>query len=159
MQISELQLQFTSDVDLPFQVAERKLASKPLDHFQVFGERNSGTNFVSHLIDKNTDLEMVGRYGWKHGFPVAVAYHPRSLIVFVYRDPIDWLVSMYNRPYAASKTVKFSDFSAFLRSEWGSFLRANSFLNWSQKWNATIVDELDGDNQLLKLFFRSSSMD
>jgi hypothetical protein len=87
---------------------------------------------------------MTGQYGWKHGFPVSVGFHPQSLIIFVYRDPIDWLVSMYNRPYAASACVDFSSFSTFIRSEWGSYLRAQSYKNWSQKWNATIVKGLDG---------------
>lgn len=142
---TDLGLEFTTPEALPFPVMARKLRrNRRLTHFQVFGERNSGTNFVSNLIDRNTQLDMVGSYGWKHGFPVAVGFHPQALIVFVFRDPFDWLVSMYNRPYAASRTIDFSSFSTFLRSPWSSFLRGNSYENWTKNWNATIVEGLDG---------------
>ena len=144
MHSSDLGIEFKKPALLPFKVAEKRFTDRPFMNFQVFGERNSGTNFVSELIGTNTEMDAVRSYGWKHGFQVAVAFHPRSLIIFVYRDPIDWLVSMYNRPYAAKDCVDFTSFSTFLRSEWATFLRANAQKKWTERWNATIVEGVDG---------------
>ena len=88
-------------------------------HFQVFGERRSGTNYVAALIARNLALEEVFDYGWKHGFPVMPAIHPEGLIVICVRDPVDWLVSLHARPFEAPE-MRDLEFSEFLRREWSS---------------------------------------
>ena len=142
LNVFDLELDYQTE--LPFPTIIRRAPGTAIRGFQVFGERNSGTNFLEHLIERNTSLKAVRHYGWKHGFPVSIAYHPQSLILLIYRDPVNWLVSMFNSPYASLDCVNLSNFSSFIRSEWGSFLRWHSNERWGGTWNATIVPGLDG---------------
>ncbi|WP_299506915.1 sulfotransferase domain-containing protein [uncultured Roseobacter sp.] len=120
------------------------LGKQALADFQVFGERSSGTNAVEWLIKENTNLDPVKSYGWKHGFPVALAYHPASLIVLIVRDPIDWVVSMFNNPHAAHKDVNTRDFSAFIRGEWAMFVRPRIDRFWKRPWQMTVRSDVGG---------------
>ena len=99
------------------------LEGAQLEDFQVFGERCSGTNALEWLLSHNTTLKPVRDYGWKHGFPVALAYHPSSLIAVIVRDPIDWAISMFNNPHAPHPDVNLSSFSEFIRSDWAMIVR------------------------------------
>lgn len=127
----------------PFPTVTRRPHDEPLVDFQVFGERNSGTNFVTQLVERNFQIKAVQIYGWKHGFPVSVGYHRQSLILFVYRNPIDWAVSMYNVPHAVHPDVNMNSFSEFIRSDWAMFIRRNSRRVWQKRWNATSRGGLD----------------
>lgn len=120
------------------------LEKQALTDFQVFGERSSGTNAAEWLIKENTNLDPVKNYGWKHGFPVALAYHPASLIVMTIRDPIDWVVSMFNNPHAAHKDVNTKDFSAFIRGEWAMFVRPRIDRFWRRPWQMTVRPDVGG---------------
>lgn len=95
----------------------------PIDHFQVFGERRSGTNYFARLLKDNLGLDMVRHYGWKHGFPSAPAISSRALIAVVVRDPVDWLVSFYSSPFAVMPPLDNLSFPDFLRAEWESMAR------------------------------------
>lgn len=135
--------EFDCATSAPFQTVLRRPFDEPLVDFQVFGERNSGTNFVEQLVERNFAIQRVQNYGWKHGFPVSVGYHRQSLILFVCRDPIDWVVSMYNTPHAPHADVNLDSFPEFIRSEWAIFNRRNSRKVWQKRWNATSRDGLD----------------
>ena len=91
-----------------------------LNSFQVFGERASGTNFLIQLLLKNLpNIKMVGRYGWKHFFPPAeFPNSDRCLFVMIYRDPFDWVRSLFLQPHHVHTSLKKLDFSDFIRSEW-----------------------------------------
>lgn len=87
-----------------------------ITHFQVFGERRSGTNYVNKLIVENVKIDMTTRYGWKHGTITMPCIAPDGLVIAVVRNPITWLSSLHNRPFTkANKNLTFSD---FLRTEW-----------------------------------------
>lgn len=120
------------------------LEGAQLEDFQVFGERSSGTNALEWLLTHNTALKPVRDYGWKHGFPVALAYHPSSLIVLVVRDPIDWAISMFNNPHAAHQDVDLSSFSAFIRGEWAMFVRPKINMFWKKPWQMTVRRDVGG---------------
>lgn len=91
-----------------------------LNSFQVFGERASGTNFLIQLLLKNLpNIKMVGRYGWKHFFPPAeFPNSDRCLFVVIYRDPFDWIRSLYLQPHHVHTSLKKLNFSDFIRAEW-----------------------------------------
>lgn len=92
-------------------------------HFQVFGERRSGTNFLNELIADHTNLKPATRYGWKHGLPSMPAIDKDALIVIIIRDPIKWLLSLNAFPFDSFHEKK-TDISVFLRSEWhGRYMR------------------------------------
>ncbi len=101
-----------------------------LDHFQVFGERRTGTNFLHHLIEANLPLTGTTKYGWKHGFPTMPCIADTGLIAGIVREPYAWLSSLHNRPFAIShQGLSFSD---FIRTEWyDAFIPKNfGFNRW-----------------------------
>ena len=75
---------------------------------KVFGERNSGTNFVRELIYKNHKqshhkLEIIrGAYydklGWKHGYAPTII-DDEVLTVYIVRELNSWANSMLKKPY------------------------------------------------------------
>ena len=93
-----------------------------LTDFQVFGERRSGTNFLSELLKGTFFLDEVFTYGWKHAAPVMPCIKSNSLMAVVVRDPVEWLLSMHSVPFEAPEMAQLP-FSDFLRSEWTSIYR------------------------------------
>lgn len=96
----------------------RSVSPKPIDRFQVFGERRSGTNFVMNVVKKNTGLHFVKVYGWKHGIPYFPVFPACCLFIVVVRDPLDWVQSFYKGPYEGDRSLARLPFSEFIRSEW-----------------------------------------
>jgi len=102
--------------------------------FTIFGERNSGTNYLQKIMLHNFDLKLTWEYGWKHWY--IKDHHPRgrantttdavgkisiqsssdTLVIFIVRNPIDWLRAIHNNPYHAENVA--ADFSEFIRSPW-----------------------------------------
>ena len=79
---------------------------------KIFGERNSGTTFITNLIEINiTNIEICSSYylggtGWKHGTPKLYLFDnmiDETLFVFIIRDLEPWLKSMYTTPYNLKK--------------------------------------------------------
>jgi len=102
--------------------------SPPVDapgitHFQVFGERRSGTNYLRVLLEQNFDITPVFHYGWKHGFMTAPAVSSRALIVGIVRNPVDWLISMNATPFATVERLKDLPFGTFIRAPWEGVAR------------------------------------
>jgi hypothetical protein len=87
-------------------------------HFQVFGERRSGTNFLNKLIADNLRAFPTRKYGWKHGHFCYPAISSNALIVVVVRDPYDWLVSMYTTQFHYAQHLRSLRFSEFIRQPW-----------------------------------------
>ena len=119
---------------------QRSSATQCTD-FQVFGERGSGTNFLTALVRKNLKLRFWQQYGWKHGFPVAVGYSSQSLILGIYRDPVDWLVSLFNVPRSTYAVEVPNDFSEFIRRPFVGVTSHNYDEFWRDGTNATIPDD------------------
>ena len=106
-------------------IACNRAGSAPVSHFQVFGERRSGTNFAEQLFERNLTAKRVDSYGWKHGVPAMPFIQHDGLIVVVIREAFDWLGSLHNRPFAASHGDL--EFSEFLRREWYEKYRPGHF--------------------------------
>lgn len=87
-------------------------------YFKVYGERNSGTNFLNKVLihNKFPVLEQVIKdnicYDWKHGIPRNSIKNNSSKIVciFVFRELKEWLISMHREPYHLKNYEKFSEF-------------------------------------------------
>lgn len=92
------------------------------EQFQVFGERSSGTNLAARLIRRHTDLAQTESLGWKHGFPQMVGIAPNIVIIVTFRDALDWVQSMYTKPWHSTPALQALGFSEFLRAEWQSHL-------------------------------------
>lgn len=92
----------------------------PTDRFQVLGDRNSGTNFLHHLIVRNLpELQISTEYHWKHGFvDRRIAARTGLLTVVIYRHPLRWLHAVHRRPWDVSAAMRELSFGDFIRAEW-----------------------------------------
>lgn len=84
---------------------------------KVYGERNSGTNYITQLLLNNlVGIEippsLINRgTGWKHGEPQPKLFNKKNtLFVCVVRDIEGWLNAMYHRPYHLNKVKGFNNF-------------------------------------------------
>ncbi|MBM1220447.1 sulfotransferase domain-containing protein [Ponticoccus sp. SC2-23] len=111
------------------------------EDFQVFGERGSGTNFLTQFLRRNLKITFRSQYGWKHGIPVAVGYRHESLIAGIYRDPIDWLVSLFQVPRTTYAAQVPDDFSQFIRSPFMGVTSHNDDDYWRDGTNATVPED------------------
>lgn len=111
-----------------------------ITRYTIFGERNSGTNYLEKIMNSNFDLMFTKDYGHKHWF--IKDFEPRgppntttdnecitpldnddsdtTLFIFIVRPPISWLKSMHKTPYhyRDSKNLPFSE---FIRTPWVSY--------------------------------------
>lgn len=93
--------------------------------FKIYGERNSGTNFLCQLIDKNfgnvygniEGCKLVTSekfYFWKHDIPQKDidSSSNNTIKIFIFRKLEPWLVSMFYNPYQ----IRFEErnFNSFL---------------------------------------------
>lgn len=99
-----------------------------ITHFTVYGERCSGTNFLTKVVDDNFDLKYdmlpEPRYGWKHFFG-----HPRNrdgiatavncMVLSIVRNPLDYFMSFYKQPFHQSPS-RTKDLETFLTAEFYS---------------------------------------
>jgi len=86
---------------------------------KIFGERNTGTNFLKLLLKRNIKNVNVldGRYckgsGWKHGFPKSELLNKlKGPVIYIYteRELESWLNSMYRKPYHINWYNNFDNF-------------------------------------------------
>lgn len=111
----------------------------PLAGFQVLGERNSGTNFAKVLLKRNFDLKPVEAYGWKHGFPHAVAYRPDILYVVVFRNAMSWARSMFEKPWHSMEQMQALPFGEFIRAPWHTTIDRCHYFGLDR--NSPLMDE------------------
>ena len=94
-----------------------------IKYIQIYGERNSGTNFLHKTLEDNLiDPPTIGyEYGWKHGFTnrgkIKKSNINEILFICVFKDPYAWISSMHEKPHHAPQ-LYFMDFSDFIREEW-----------------------------------------
>lgn len=99
-------------------ISIRRAGSIPVRLAQVVGERCSGTNFLDALLFDNFKLSRGNFYGWKHGFPTFCAAPPAGLCIVVARNALDWVRSMYGKPWHSSPSLRNLGFSDFIRAPW-----------------------------------------
>lgn len=118
-----------------FVASTAPVGAPQITHFQVFGERCSGTHYVEELMRTNLGPEPTVAYGWAHGFPTAPLIADSALAVVVVRDPVSWLEEVHNRPFELSRPFLNMPISTFLRSEWTASAN-NATGRWSKFANA-----------------------
>ncbi len=118
--------------------------------FKIWGERNSGTTFLSELLKINNFsvytqfIENNICYYWKHDIPDSNVkkLDNRVIDIFIFRNLNEWLPSMWQNPYHLKKVNNFNDFliSKRLVEEEGLYnYRDNKILN-SDDQNKTIFE-------------------
>jgi hypothetical protein len=114
--------------------------------FMVFGERNTGTNFLSTLVTQNFQKKYTWPMVWKHwvGFITESDYSPEKikdmLAIGIIRDPVDWLSSMRMAPPHAPHMAK-KDWVYFLQTEW--YTRHDDKRNGKAEFNYEIMEDRD----------------
>ena len=68
-----------------------------MENFYIFGERNSGTNFVTKLVKQNLGLNPI--FDQKHKLVLKEDINPNYLTICMVRNLNDWGISMYKHPY------------------------------------------------------------
>ena len=118
------------------QMLARQSNRLPINSIYVFGERNSGTNYVNSLVLRNCrssnfdslfNAKNKAAFGWKHGFPTMLGTPDDVLAIAVYREPIDWLHSLHRAPWHTPAHLRECTFSQFIRSEWVSLIDDEGF--------------------------------
>lgn len=127
----------------------------PIRSAYVFGERNSGTNYVGNLIMRNCRAGQTGAglydpankaaFGWKHGFPTMARGPENVLAIAVYREPIAWLHSLNRMPWNTPKQMRGLPFSQFIRHDWQSVIDDHGFGIEPDhpKWNTELMADRD----------------
>jgi hypothetical protein len=101
-----------------------------MKYFSILGERNSGTNFLSHALTTNffiTDSKSkyVNKHFWKGK---SFKNSDDVLFVGIVRNPLDWINSMYKNPHHFK--THFHDKHSFLYGEF-----------WSEHNNVEIMND------------------
>lgn len=91
-----------------------------IEFIKIYGERNSGTNYVNQLLKANLKQvtfldhkhERRGYWSdWKHGLPnIKNKNVNKTLFICIIRDLEPWLISFFRRPYHLKRKEKFQDF-------------------------------------------------
>ncbi len=138
-----------------------------IKYVQIFGERCSGTNFLTTLVFKNfRDVELTRDFGGKHWFirnhkprppgnnstdfqcVRSLDHSEDTLFLIIYRNPYDWLRSLHEKPYHAREHGGLS-FSEFIRKNWISYETAKLNKKWPEnKDNYYFIEEADHILQL-----------
>jgi hypothetical protein len=136
-------------------------------YVQIFGERCSGTNFLTSLVYKNfRDIELTREFGGKHWF--IRDHKPRppgnnstdfqskrslknsddTLFLVIYRNPFDWLRSLHRKPYHAPEHWGLN-FSDFIRKKWISYETSRLNKDWPEaKDDYYFIEEAENILQL-----------
>ena len=105
-----------------------------LENFTIFGERCSGTNYLEQAIRKNFNLPITWKYGWKHWFGNHVDYSDsdNTLFIAIYRNPFDWMNSLYHDQHHLEEKMKNKD--NFIKDPFFTFhngeLEMKNSINW-----------------------------
>lgn len=122
---------------LPYGLDYKANANPAITAFKIFGERNSGTNFLEELVKANLlnnqkPLVLERNFGHKHypcwyNQPQEFFHGPAKLytlkgdnvlFLVIYRNPYDWLRSMRKKPFDANPNLRELPLSNFIRTVW-----------------------------------------
>ena len=104
-------------------------------YVKIYGERNTGTNYLDALIRKNlpsiTLLKTMASnaLGWKHMLPNPkrineYKHQDITSIITITKNPYSWLLSMYRKPYHYQGD-RATTFHQFLKRPWKTLPRDN----------------------------------
>ena len=101
-----------------------------IKQIKIYGERNSGTNYLTRVLAKNYKLinndksgldiidgATLDGTGWKHGKPLpSILNKNTTLYIIIIRDLEDWLLSMYHNSYHIRPIKQYGtgDFNTFI---------------------------------------------
>ena len=124
-----------------------------IKNFTIFGERNSGTNYLKSVLEDNLKIPFTQKYGYKHWFiknlnprgeynyttdnecrtDILSKESDETLFIYIIRNPFDWAGSMYKKPHHI-KNSNMSSLNNFLKSPYLAFenKRYNKLWNYNK---------------------------
>jgi len=85
-----------------------------INKFTIYGERCSGTYYLTRLISFNFDIKITAEYGYKHFFGFNdLTDGDDTLFIGLVREPVDWIMSFYNHPWHVAAELKGKGFDHF----------------------------------------------
>jgi hypothetical protein len=117
---------------LPYAISVKKQGKEPIRKLVVLAERCSGSNYIESLILSNLELTSAP-FCHKHfppwyELPISQYrgdpqhYHFANtadhLFVVIFRNPYDWVRSLYQTPHHGLASLQRVDFNRFIRSIW-----------------------------------------
>ncbi len=139
-----------------------------IKNFTIFGERNSGTNYIKSVLEDNLNVPFTQKYGFKHWYIKNL--NPRgqnnnttdnecvtsifskeaneTLFIYIIRNPFDWAGSMYKKPYHI-KHANMSTFYNFLKSKYIAYENERLHPLWKQSKNGIYF--IDRSNNIITL--------
>jgi hypothetical protein len=120
-------------------IYKRNINYPSITQYSIFGERHSGTNFLSAVLDSYLSIPRTHEFGHKHWFGFNDTKHlirsPRTLFINIIRNPYDWINGFYLTPYHIPQKNIIS-FKNFITKEWysvnpdgGEILFDRNFIN------------------------------
>jgi hypothetical protein len=111
-----------------------------INHFTIYGERCSGTNYIEKLILSNFNVDITWKYGWKHFFGFNDLSHSEDvLFIGITRNLFDWINSLYIKKHHLplkylENITEEEKINKFLNDEWFSVNDAlHSYKTWSKE--------------------------
>lgn len=97
-------------------------SDQPIEAFQVYGQRCSGTHAIIRLIEANFGpAAFTELYGFKHWFvPEQMLFPASVMVVVIARDPVEWIQSLHRNPWHAHQSLRGLAFGDFIRAPWHS---------------------------------------
>mmetsp|Transcript_28444 Transcript_28444/g.83123 ORF Transcript_28444/g.83123 Transcript_28444/m.83123 type:complete len:187 (+) Transcript_28444:8-568(+) len=106
--------------ELPSPARRDRKSGKPasaVERVVVVGERNTGTNWLFKMLEVNLNITVTNHFcGWKHFFhdstqcsPKEIHQIPSTLMVVLWKNPFDWILSMHRNPYHMQEALIHSD--------------------------------------------------
>ena len=125
-----------------------------INKIKIYGERNSGTNFLGQLLKSNlinvsyfhpghATGKLSDGSGWKHGKPNFDFFKSTSdttLFIFLIRDLESWLASMYKCPYHISFGEGENDFLTNKLQVWNTDDQGHDMYTNPEETNKTIFE-------------------
>jgi len=93
--------------------------SEGITKIALWGERNSGTNYLRVLLHENFKIQLTNGEPWKHGFlhKSNLMGSEHTLHILIVKDAFAWLRSMHRSPWH-NPAMKLLPFEAFLLYPW-----------------------------------------
>lgn len=95
-----------------------------ITNFTIYGERHCGTKLLHDLINRNFQLPLTWKYGFKHWYGFCdnsiLEQADNTLFIGIVRNPYDWIMAMKKIPYHL-KINKYRSMEDLLFKEWCSF--------------------------------------
>jgi nicotinamide riboside kinase len=130
-------------------------------YFTVYGERCSGTNFLTSAIQENFNLKFTSKYTWKHFFGHYKFKNneeeDNTLFIGIVRNPITWIDSFYKKPHHVPnentvniRTFIYNKFYSIYEDEYNKEIMEDRNILTNERYNNIFELRYVKNNYLIK---------